>query len=506
MPGAETGMNPPRIMIAGAGSGVGKSTISLGLMAALAGRGLDVRPFKTGPDYIDPGLHQAACGQLSHNLDPWLMPEQAVRALFRRQAPDRVSGLAVIEGAMGLFDGQDAGAFASSAHVACLIDAPLLLVINAQGMGLSAAALAEGFASFRPRIAADRPQMPDAPNAPGIANAPGAPDLSALRVAGVILNRVSGARHAAMLRRVFAEHSALPCLGCLPKNAVPPMPERHLGLTPAAELPHLARHISILAGAIEEHIDLAALLALARGAAALPKSAPTAEVTASFAGLRLGLALDAAFSFYYQDGLDLLREMGAELVPFSPLADRALPPGLHGLYLGGGFPEMFARQLTDNASMRASVRAALEDGLPAYAECGGMLYLCASLDAPGAPSAGEQKSMAAFFPQRARMTKALQPFGYVELDLRRDCLLGRAGQRLRAHEFHYSLLENPDDNAPVEDSLFNALRPDGRSWSGGLTRQSCVAWYPHLHFRGCPEAARSFLGACDAFRHSRLYR
>ncbi|MDL2279700.1 cobyrinate a,c-diamide synthase, partial [Desulfovibrio sp. OttesenSCG-928-G11] len=495
-----------RIMIAGAGSGAGKSTISLGLMAALAGRGLDVRPFKSGPDYIDPGLHRAACGRVSHNLDPWLMPEKEVRDLFRRHAPDRASGLAVIEGAMGLFDGQGAGAFASSAHAACLIDSPLLLVINAQGMGLSAAALAGGFASFRPR------QAPEAPSAP---------DLSALRVAGVILNRVSGTRHAALLRRVFAEHSSLPCLGCLPNNAVPPLPERHLGLTPATELPHLAKHIAILAGAIEEHIDLPALLALARSATALPDNASEAQVPASFAGLRLGLAMDAAFSFYYRDGLDLLEEMGAELVPFSPLADGALPPGLHGLLLGGGFPEMFAQELANNASMLNSLRAALEAGLPAYAECGGMLYLCASLKAtglpgssgspgsPGAPTAGEERPMAAFFPQKARMTSALQPFGYVELDLRRDCLLGRAGQRIRAHEFHYSLLENPDGGACGQGSgqgaghspLYTALRPDGRSWSGGLTRKNCVAWYPHLHFRGHPEAARSFLMACDAFRH-----
>lgn len=492
-------MFSPRVIIAAAHSGAGKSTVSLALMAAFAGQGMDVRPFKVGPDYIDPGLHQAACGRLSHNLDAWLMPEAALYDLFYRHAPQD-NGIALIEGVMGLFDGLAMSPVAGTAHVAAMLRAPVLLVINAKGMSLSTAALVKGFAAFAPQKS-------------------GWPDLSSLHVAGVIVNHTSGPRHAGQLARIIEDHSGIACLGHLPAHSVPPLPERYMGLVPAAEQPALAPALARLAEAARQYLDLDAIMRIAQSAPPLPVPAPVPApapapvpegqgilrhaLHPAFQGLRLGIAKDAAFSFYYHDGLAVLEEMGAELVPFSPLADKDLPGKLHGLYLGGGFPEMFAEQLEQNSLFRNALHAALEAGMPAYAECGGMLYLCKSvISRPQAPA----RDMTAFFPHRAVMTGQLQPFGYGTLTLDKDCLLGPAGRQFHAHEFHYSRIDGPEhgetpkhaDLACAENCL-RMEKVDGRFWHGGLAKKATLAGYPHLHFRGCPEAAHAFLCACAAY-------
>lgn len=522
-------MNPARLLIAGTNSGAGKSTLSLGLMAALARRGMQVRPFKVGPDYIDPSLHARAAGRPSYNLDAWLAPEEALRALFFRHAGNGDRDIAVIEGVMGLFDGLGAGAYAGTAHMASLLRAPVLLVVNARGMNLSLAAQISGFAAFRPKAPAEETEAYQ-------------PDLGGLHLAGVIVNRVSGPRHAELLTRIIHEQCGLPCLGALPEKGVPALASRHLGLIPAQELPDLDRQVQLLADAVEEHCDLGTLLALARtapqadSAAAPPEKRPgspahdsaplslSAPVSSpvpgpvpgpepEYAGLRLGLARDRAFSFYYEDNLDFLREAGAELIFFSPLKDAALPENLHGLYLGGGFPEVFAAELEANAAFRSSLRAALESGLPAYAECGSMLYLCQSIDpAPATATdsatdpahdakSAPARSMTGFLPCRAQMTARLQPFGYVTIHLLRDCLLGPAGTEIRAHEFHYSRLAEDDE---LTDALpvLRISKPDGRAWFGGLERANTLAAYPHIMFRGCPQAALSFLARCRDFRDS----
>lgn len=480
-------MNQPRLMLAGANSNAGKTTVSLALMAALAARGLAVAPFKAGPDYIDPSLHRAAAQRPCHNLDVWLCGEQGASGIFRRYAAEGPDGVSIIEGVMGLFDGLGGGAYAGSAHVAALTRSPVVLVFDARGLSLSAAALASGFAAFRPR---------------------GGPDLEGLRVAGVICTRVSGEAHAALVREAVEGHSSLTFFGALPEGAAPPLPERHLGLVPATELENTPALMAALARAAEEHLDIPALLRLARSAPAQTATEQAATEPRLAKRPRIGLALDAAFSFYYDDSLEALREAGAELVPFSPLADARLPDGLRGLYFGGGFPEMFAERLAANAAMREQVRGALERGLPALAECGGLLYLCESLapygpdedaDAPALPMCG-------FLPRRARMGKSLRrPFGYLELELLRDCPLGPAGSRLKAHEFHYSLLEEdpPEENRPEKNRkdgpLYRARKPDGRVFEGGFLRMNVAALYPHLHFRGLPLAAGAFVSACRAF-------
>lgn len=513
-------MSFPRLLLAGSHSGSGKTTFALGLMAALARRGLSVQPFKVGPDYIDPSFHRFVTGQASRNLDAWLIPEAHLPDLFFRHAPRKGQGISLIEGVMGLYDGLGTGAFGSTAHIAALLKAPVLLVINAEGLSLSAAALVSGYAGFRPRSSAREP------------------DLDNLAVRGVLLNRVASERHYAILSRCITEQTGIPCLGFLPKNAAPPLPRRHLGLIPAGEQEDLAGHIELLAQAVERHLDIPALLDLALLDLALtapsaspacpdscPDSWPGSALRAPSADreprrpsspspVRIGVARDAAFSFYYEDNLEYLREQGAELVFCSPLRDAGLPGNLDGLYLGGGFPEVFATELEANISFRAGLKSALEAGLPAYAECGGMLYLCASLslgpEEDGAPE--RDFAMAGFFPQRAAMTSRLQPFGYVTVTLERDCPLGPAGTRFRAHEFHYSRLlgespsepcapADPEVMAPLEtvEPVMRAEKADGRTWTGGLQKKNVLAWYPHVHFHGCPEAAQSFVQACREY-------
>jgi cobyrinic acid a,c-diamide synthase len=361
-----------------------------------------------------------------------------------------------------------------------------------------------GYASFRPKIAE------------------GAPKLDDLRVGGVILNRVSGPGHYALLKDCLEEHSGLPCLGYLPKNVAPPLPERHLGLVPPEESRDLDDYFRQLADLADAFLDIPALLHLAGTAPTLePASDMAQEMTIDIAPelppdlpqavpretspraairldapLRIGLPRDAAFSFYYKDALELLEAAGARLIPFSPLADARLPEGLDGLYLGGGFPEMFAPELAANAALRGELLAALRRGLPAYAECGGMLYLCAGLrclDADKEP--GDSWPMVGFFPQSAVMTPRLQPFGYVTVTAARDCLLGPKGTQWRAHEFHYARLdEEPDAPALLME------KPDGRRWTSGLCDGNVLAAFPHLHLCGSPQAAAAFLRACAAFR------
>lgn len=500
-------MHFPRLVLAGAHSGVGKTTLSLALMASLIERGLVVQPFKVGPDYIDPGFHDLVTGRTSHSLDAWLLGEDELRGLFHRYAVPGPGALSFIEGAMGLFDGLGSTPFAGTAHVASLLDAPVVLVLDAQGLSLSAAAQVHGYASFRPGHAGKNPC-----------------DLTSLRLAGVILNRVSGKKHYDLLRRCIEDHTDIPCLGFLTRNAAPPLPQRHLGLIPAEEQEELAECIAALAREAGHCLDMEALYRLAGSAppladapgtgqnpfgtaleqtslpsafqsrkhaphspsvpngSALPgPEVPDAALEAANASLlqsrqigrrnlpatpgkvrgkspvRIGIARDAAFSFYYQANLDFLEKRGVELIPFSPLGDVRLPKDLDGLYLGGGFPEIFAARLHDNGAFRTALRHALEDGLPAYAECGGMLYLCetlASLAGAARPASGDaarhfpkdeeppvgEFAMTGFFPYRAEMTPRLQPFGYVTVTLLRDCLLGPAGRSFRAHEFHYSRL------------------------------------------------------------------
>ena len=453
----------PRLVIAGTHSGAGKTSVVTAVLAALKARGLPVFPFKTGPDYIDPAFHAHVTGTASRNLDSWLLDAPTLRGLFVRNT--RAEGIALVEGVMGLFDGQGSGHEGSTAHVAELLDAPVVLVINAQGLSRSAAAMVAGYASFHPRV----------------------------RVAGVIANRVKSERQYGLIRKSVEEYCSIPCLGYLPEDPSFALKSRHLGLVPSAEVAALDGIVARLGRAAKEYIDLDGLIALAGNVPPLPGLRPPSPATVDSFPVRIGVARDTAFSFYYQDNLDLLQAMGAELVFFSPMWDAALPEGCHGLYLGGGFPEVFAATLAQNAGMRAAVREALAGGMPAYAECGGMAYLCKSLT----DADGNEFPMAGVFRSRVTMTGKLQRFGYANLEFLRDTLLGPAGARVRVHEFHYSRLIPSEETDGVADCL--ALQKGDMHWRGGLATGNVLAGYPHIHFYSNPALARNFLARCAAF-------
>lgn len=438
----------PRLVIAGTSSGVGKTTVATGLMAALVQRGLAVGAAKVGPDFIDPGYHALAVGRPSRNLDAWMCGPGAVPALAGRAGAG--TEVLVVEGVMGLFDGSGdpAGPVASTAQVAGLIAAPVVLVVDASAVGASVAAMVHGFTTFDPAVA----------------------------VAGVILNRVGSDSHEALLRAAL-EPVGVPVLGALRRSPDYAWRDRHLGLVPVVEQPDAVRRsVAALAGAVARDCDLDAVLALAR-------SAPALAVDDRVAARPQGRAVVAvaggpAFSFVYPDNLERLAEAGAELLPFDPLVDERLPEGATGLYAGGGFPEVFAAGLAANRPLLDDVRAKVGDGLVTWAECGGLLWLARSLDG---------HDLAGVLPAEGRMTDRLT-LGYRRARVRTASPLGPAGTDLRGHEFHYSTLEPAGD----------ALDWSGRAGAGrcGFATPSLLASYVHVHLGAAPAPAEAMVATC----------
>jgi cobyrinic acid a,c-diamide synthase len=402
-------------------------------MRAYAARNVSVAPFKIGPDYIDPSHHRAAAGRPARSLDTWMLSSDAVLGVFARGSVS--ADIAIIEGVMGLFDGRvGAPPNGSTAEVATLLGAPIILVIDARAMAQTAGAITLGLTSAVPGV----------------------------RIAGVILNRVAGAAHADMCRTAIEDMADVPVLGWLPRDSAVSIPERHLGLAQAEER---TVDFSRLTTLVSDHIDLDALLAIARRAP--PLYAPVATpVAVTERRVVIGVARDAAFSFYYEDSLDLLRAYGAEIQFFSPLADGA-PPGDAGLlYFGGGYPELHAEALAANASMCQAVRAFAESGRPVYAECGGLMYLC--------------EGFVGILPAKAEMTPKLT-LGYRELEALGDSPLAVTGQKLRGHEFHYSTLA-------IDKPMPPAYRmPDGRE--EGILVGNVLASYVHVHLGSDPRLA-----------------
>lgn len=435
-------------MIAGTSSGAGKTTVATGLIAALVARGLAVGAAKVGPDFIDPGYHGLATGRPSRNLDAWMCGVDAVPPLAGRAAAG--ADVLVVEGVMGLFDGSGdpSGPAASTAHVARLLDAPVVLVVDASSVGGSVAATVHGFATFDPST----------------------------RVAGVVLNRVGSDSHEALLRDALAP-LGIPVLGALRRDPAYSWRDRHLGLVPVAEQRDAVRRsVATLAGAVARDVDLDAAMALAR-------SAPSVAVEEPPAARRQGPAVVAvaggpAFSFTYPDNLELLAQAGADLVSFDPLADERLPEEATGLYAGGGFPEVYAEALAANRPLLADVRARVGAGLVTWAECGGLLWLARSLD--GHPLAGA-------LPADGRMTDRLT-LGYRRARTRFASPLGPAGTELRGHEFHYSTLDPQGD----------ALDWSGRTAQGraGYAGPTLLASYLHVHMGADPTPAERLVAAC----------
>jgi cobyrinic acid a,c-diamide synthase len=446
-------------IIAGSASGVGKTTVTLSIMAALRKRRLAVQPFKCGPDFIDCGHHSRVCARASRNLDGWMLSAGANRRIFSRAAKD--AGVCVVEGVMGLFDGADGKSDAgSTAEIAKWLGLPVILVVDASAIARSAAALVHGFETFDP----------------------------AVEVAGVIFNRVGGPAHYRLLKDALTTSTRAVPLGCLPSDERIRIPERYLGLITAGEqlLPDSA--LSLLGGLAEDSIDLNKLLECANSVPALRLAAPAADAEASSAvrSVRIGVARDKAFCFYYEDNLDSLRQAGAEIVEFSPLEDRSLPTGVDALYFGGGYPELFARQLSANSQMLASIKQAAQESLPMYAECGGLMYLAKEI----VTKDGVAFPMAGVLPLHVQMTGSLVNFGYNEVCFTRDCLLGPAGTKVRGHSFHCSKMI---DAGPLERVYKARNSLAGREEPEGFSIGNVLASYIHLHFLSSSGLALGFV-------------
>lgn len=450
------------IIIAAPHSGSGKTTITLGIMECLKRRGLVIAPFKVGPDFIDPGYHRRVCDRPSINLDGWMCGEEFVRETFACNCAG--ADIAVIEGVMGLFDGiggcSDEG---STAQIARILDAPVVLVVDAKSQARSAAALVKGFVEFDPRV----------------------------RIAGVIFNNVGSENHGAILREALASSlPAVPVLGCIPRDEKVHIPSRHLGLVTSDENPLPLEFLDHLATVIEGAVAMKALLTLPFASSHqvdLWGQTYTFDTDVNCVGLtpvKVAVARDAAFCFVYEDNLRLLREAGAELVEFSPLADAALPDEISGMYLPGGYPELFAETLAANASMKQSIKDVVEAGMPVYAECGGFIYLTRGVEA---------HEFVGIFPTTTRMLPKRKALGYREIQLAADAIIGPAGTIARGHEFHYSEMEP----MPTEVERLYRVRKQGIDLGlEGYRYKNCLASYVHLHFGSCPGLAAGLVGNC----------
>ncbi|MFF7858353.1 cobyrinate a,c-diamide synthase [Streptomyces sp. NPDC007904] len=446
----------PRLVVAAPSSGSGKTTVATGLMAALTARGLAVSPHKVGPDYIDPGYHALATGRVGRNLDAYLCGADLVAPLFAHGA--RGCDIAVVEGVMGLYDGAAGeGELASTAQVAKLLRAPVVLVVDASSQSRSVAALVHGFASWDPRV----------------------------RIGGVILNKVASDRHEALLREAL-ESSGVPVLGVLRRAARVETPSRHLGLVPVAERRDAAVDaVAAMAAQVTAGCDLEALVALARGAGPLTCAAwDAAEVLGSARrapeGPTVAVAGGAAFTFSYAENTELLSAAGAEVVTFDPLRDERLPEGTRGLVVGGGFPEVYAAELSANEPLRKAVAALAGSGAPVAAECAGLLYLCRELD--GLPMCGVLDAS-------ARMAERLT-LGYRDAVAVGDSVLAAAGTRMRGHEFHRTVVEPGAGNAPAWGMRGPRRRVEG------FVQRGVHASYLHTHWASEPGVARRFVERC----------
>ncbi|MBI2090156.1 MAG: cobyrinate a,c-diamide synthase [Deltaproteobacteria bacterium] len=449
------------LVIAGTHSGVGKTMVATGIMAVLCRKGHKVQPFKVGPDYIDPSYHSAVCGMPSRNLDTWLLEQTAVAQLFRRAMKNKE--LAVIEGVMGLFDGfRGEGEEGSTAHVAKLLRLPVVLVVDASAAARSVGAMVLGFKSFDP----------------------------GLSLAGVILNGIAGERHLEFVKPSL-EKAGVPLLGYIPRRPDLALPARHLGLIPTVEGKVSVEFYGRLVEQVERTIDVDRLLRLATPIdLSEPDSSLLFPEAPRAAKVAIALAKDKAFNFYYPDSLDLLEAWGAEIVSFSLLEDGELPSGIAGVYIGGGFPELYARELSENSSMRRSLQKAAQRGLPIYAECGGLMYLGENIE----DSEGKSYPMAGVLPCRSSMKGSQLTLGYRKVRALDDNLLMSTGESVRGHEFHLSALKEEPGNVAAYDVLDQAGRKEG------FRVKNTLASYIHLHLGSKRSLAPSFVDFCAGWK------
>lgn len=465
-------MSTPKIIIAGTHSGVGKTSVSLGLMAAFRKMGLKVQAFKVGPDYIDPSYHAVATGFPSHNLDDWMIGQDETLRLYEESTKGK--DISIIEGVMGLFDGfsstDDQG---STAKIAKILKAPIILVVDAGKMARSVSAMIKGYQTLDPE----------------------------LNICGVILNRVGSENHLNMLKESIAHYNSIPVLGSIRKDEQVSIPERHLGLKTACENEDLKNCLDALIGhtTIDDEplkIQLNTILRVAKkNSVDLSVSSFDSNEQENTHNVKIAYAYDKAFQFYYQANLDYLESRGVTLIPFSPINDSQLPEDIGGLYFGGGFPEVYADKLQKNMSMRQSIKGAVQADLPIYAECGGLIYLTQRVKGLD----GKSFDMVGAIPGIIEMTERLQNFGYCENTLLEDCIVGSQGDQFRGHEFHYSFWSSEGENAAL---LVDKKRRKS-SRQEGYSKGNIFASYIHCHFSSNKSIAQNFILSSLNYSESR---
>jgi cobyrinic acid a,c-diamide synthase len=470
MEGSERGGNVkkscPRIMIAGTHSGVGKTSVSLALVSALKRRGLRVQTFKVGPDFLDPTYHTLASGRPCYNLDGWMTDRNYVLDLFAAASKD--ADIAVIEGVMGLFDGADSDTSkGSTAEIAMWLDAPVLLITNVHGVARSIAAMVRGFSSFEPN----------------------------LRICGVLANHCGSERHKIWLEDALKASKLPPLIGAISRGGLPELSSRHLGLVSAD--PHIlpVSVINALADAAEQSISMDDVIKLAGSAPYIDRDG--ASPAASIKRVRVGIARDEAFHFYYQDMFDEMLNHGCELVEFSPCHDVRLPDALQGIYIGGGYPELHVRELSANVTMRESILQFARSNRPIYAECGGLMYLSQGLETSG----NSRHAMVGVLPSWTRMRERKKTLGYVDITLNDDSIWGLRGDMRRGHEFHYSELTSNPTDSPGWKTVYSLKRcRSDEICHEGFQHGNILASYVHVHYGSQSSAIERFIAVCERVR------
>jgi cobyrinic acid a,c-diamide synthase len=454
------------LAIGGASSGSGKTTFSIGLMNALIKRGLNVAPFKVGPDYIDPMFHRHVTKEKAYNLPVWMLDDMTTAYLFEKRM--RLDSFAVVEGVMGYYDGHKTDSFAgSTAHVAALLNIPAIIIFDASSMSLSAAAIVHGFSTFKENS----------------------------MIKGVVLNNVASEMHYQMLKQGIEHFTDIKCYGYLKKDSRVELGSRHLGLLQAVEIEDLDAKVNYISEQIEATVDVDAIIddfvysppkpdykalyAPNEGIDDVSYQKTKSQIESmlealkkritAMGGLTVGIALDQAFSFYYDENIQTLTELGVTIMPISPMHDSELPTPCDGLYIGGGYPEVFAKELAANAAFRNALKSALDKGMPCYAECGGLMYLTSCIT-----YAEKTYDAVGFFPAKSEMTDKLQRFGLIQVTM--ENFMSRS-LTFRAHEFHKSLIT---DDEPIEKKYH--IEKGSRSWTCGYQKNNTLGTYAHQHF------------------------
>jgi cobyrinic acid a,c-diamide synthase len=452
----EKKMSDRRLVIAGTGSGVGKTTVTIGLMSALRKKGYIVQGFKCGPDYIDPTYHTAVTGRISRNIDSWMLNHEMVKEIVNRGSED--ADISIIEGVMGLFDGKNPNNNeGTTAEISIITKSPVVLVVNCESMARSAAAIVKGFQVF----------------------------LKETNIVAIIANNIGSVGHFNIVKTAIEMECSIPVVGYLMKEQDITIPERHLGLIPSVERGELNPFFNQLGNLVLETVDLDTLYELAK--------APTLKIKRSQFGkramkdVRIAVARDAAFNFYYQENLEMLEAYGAKLVEFSPLEGEILPDQVNGLYIGGGFPEEFAAELSQQTEVKRSIKAAIEKGLPTLAECGGFMFLTEVIETTNE----KQHEMVGIIPGKVKMQTQLAALGYREVIGEEGNFLFDGNLKAKGHEFHYSTFHPKTEiQHAYKITGMHGLRQEG------YMKGNLIAGYTHFHFGSCPEMVENWIKQC----------